>query len=161
MITTVTMNAALDKAYFMADKIVNGTVMRVSRSRTTAGGKGLNVARIVALCGAKVQATGLVGGYNGQQLEYLLEKDFLTYRNEELSKRYDTPIYLLQELLQEGENGNPQDAHLAFQGEDGIATDELWNSAQIREMAVRGWEMLMEYSGLGACGWLMRGENGK
>ena len=95
------------------------------------------------------------------QREYLLEKDFLTYRNEELSKRYDTPIYLLQELLQESENDNPQDAHLAFQGEDGIATDELWDSAQIRQMAVRGWEMLMEYSGLGACGWLMRGENGK
>lgn len=93
------------------------------------------------------------------QREYLLEKDFLTYRNEELSKRYDTPIYLLQELLQEGENGNPQDAHLAFQGEDGIATDELWSTAQIRQMAVHGWEMLMEYSGLGACGWLERGEN--
>ena len=93
------------------------------------------------------------------QREYLLEKDFLTYRNEELSKRYDTPIYLLQELLQEGENGNPQDAHLAFQREDGIATDELWSTAQIRQMAVHGWEMLMEYSGLGACGWLERGEN--
>ena len=93
------------------------------------------------------------------QREYLLEKDFLTYRNEELSKRYDTPIYLLQELLQEGENGNPQDAHLAFQGEDGIATDKLWSTAQIRQMAVHGWEMLMEYSGLGACGWLERGEN--
>lgn len=93
------------------------------------------------------------------QREYLLEKDFLTYRNEELSKRYDTPIYLLQELLQEGENGNPQDAHLAFQGEDGIATDELWSTAQIRQMAMHGWEMLMEYSGLGACGWLEHGEN--
>lgn len=92
--------------------------------------------------------------------EYLLEKDFLTYRNEELSERYDTPLYLLQELLQEGENGNPQDAHLAFQGEDGIATDELWSTEQIRQMAVRGWEMLMEYSGLGACGWLGRRENG-
>ena len=40
MITTVTMNAALDKAYFMADKIVNGTVMRVSKSRTTARRQG-------------------------------------------------------------------------------------------------------------------------
>ena len=75
MITTVTMNAALDKAYFMTDEIKNGTVMRVSKSRTTAGGKGLNVARVIALCGAKVQATGLVGGYNGQQLEHLLEQD--------------------------------------------------------------------------------------
>ena len=95
------------------------------------------------------------------QREYLLEKDFLTYRNEELSKRYDTPMYFLQELLQESENDNPQDAHLAFQGEDGIATDELWDSAQIRQMAVGGWEILMEYSGLGACGWLVSGENGK
>ena len=95
------------------------------------------------------------------QREYLLEKDFLTYRNEELSKRYATPMYFLQELLQESENDNPQDAHLAFQGEDGIATDELWDSAQIRQMAVCGWEILMEYSGLGACGWLVRGENGK
>ena len=75
MITTSTMNAALDKAYFMTDEIKNGTVMRVSKSRTTAGGKGLNVARVIALCGAKVQATGLVGGYNGQQLEHLLEQD--------------------------------------------------------------------------------------
>lgn len=95
------------------------------------------------------------------QREYLLEKDFLTYRNEELSKRYATPMYFLQKLLQESENDNPQDAHLAFQGEDGIATDELWDSAQIRQMAVCGWEILMEYSGLGACGWLVRGENGK
>ena len=95
------------------------------------------------------------------QREYLLEKDFLTYRNEELSKRYATPMYFLQELLQESENDNLQDAHLAFQGEDGIATDELWDSAQIRQMAVCGWEILMEYSGLGACGWLVRGENEK
>lgn len=48
MITTVTMNAALDKAYFMANKIENGTVMRVKKCRTSAGGKGLNVARVSA-----------------------------------------------------------------------------------------------------------------
>ena len=52
-------------------------------------------------------------------------------------------MYFLQELLQESENDNPQDAHLAFQGEDGIATDELWDSAQIRQMAVCGWEILV------------------
>ena len=75
MITTVTMNASLDKAYFMKETIVNGTVMRVQSARTSAGGKGLNVARAAALCGAKVQATGLTGGYNGQQLEWLLDQD--------------------------------------------------------------------------------------
>lgn len=80
MITTVTMNASLDKAYFMKAQIVNGTVMRVDSCRTSAGGKGVNVARAAALCGAKVQATGLAGGFNGQQLESLLEKDDIAHR---------------------------------------------------------------------------------
>lgn len=80
MITTVTMNASLDKAYFMKAPIVNGTVMRLDSCRTSAGGKGVNVARIVALCGAKVQATGLTGGFNGQQLEALLDKDGIAHQ---------------------------------------------------------------------------------
>lgn len=80
MITTVTMNASLDKAYFMKEQIVNGTVMRVDSCRTSAGGKGVNVARAAALCGAKVQATGLTGGFNGQQLEALLDKDGIAHQ---------------------------------------------------------------------------------
>lgn len=39
----------------------------------------MNVARAAALCGAKVQAGGLAGGFNGQQLEALLEKDGIPY----------------------------------------------------------------------------------
>lgn len=80
MITTVTMNASLDKAYFMKSQIVNGTVMRLDSCRTSAGGKGVNVARVAALCGAKVQAIGLAGGFNGQQLEALLDKDGINHR---------------------------------------------------------------------------------
>lgn len=80
MITTVTMNASLDKAYFMKNVIENGTVMRVDSARTSAGGKGVNVARAASLCGAKVQATGLTGGFNGQQLEALLDKDGIPHR---------------------------------------------------------------------------------
>lgn len=80
MITTVTMNTSIDKAYFMDHEIKNGTVMRVSRCRNSAGGKGLNVARAVKLCGEKVQATGLTGGFNGKYLESLLEKDEVPYQ---------------------------------------------------------------------------------
>lgn len=80
MITTVTMNTSLDKAYFMKEAIENGTVMRVESCRTSAGGKGLNVARAAALCGAQVQATGLAGGFNGQQLEALLDKDGIAHK---------------------------------------------------------------------------------
>ena len=80
MITTVTMNTSIDKAYFMDHEVQNGTVMRVSRCRNSAGGKGLNVARAVKLCGEKVQATGLTGGFNGKYLESLLEKDEVQYQ---------------------------------------------------------------------------------
>jgi len=75
MITTVTLNASIDKAYSMDESIKNGTVMRVASCRNSAGGKGLNVARIVKLSGADVQVTGFVGGFNGQYLEHLLSID--------------------------------------------------------------------------------------
>lgn len=75
MITTITMNASIDKAYFMEQAIENGTVMRVASCRNSAGGKGLNVARAVKLCGETVKASGLVGGFNGRYLEQLLDQD--------------------------------------------------------------------------------------
>ena len=53
------MNASIDKAYYMSQAIENGTVMRVKTCLNSAGGKGLNVARIARLCGASVQATGM------------------------------------------------------------------------------------------------------
>ena len=54
MITTVTMNASIDKAYYMEGDAENGTVMRVASVHNSAGGKGLNVARAAMLCGARV-----------------------------------------------------------------------------------------------------------
>lgn len=80
MITTITMNASIDKAYFMDRVIENGTVMRVAQCRNTAGGKGLNVARAAFRCGAKVQASGMVGGFNGQYLESMLSADGIPHR---------------------------------------------------------------------------------
>ncbi|MDO4554817.1 MAG: 1-phosphofructokinase [Lachnospiraceae bacterium] len=75
MITTITLNASIDKAYQMNEKIENGTVMRVAKCRNSAGGKGLNVARIVKLCKGDVSASGLTGGFNGKYLEELLDQD--------------------------------------------------------------------------------------
>lgn len=74
MLLTVTLNASIDKAYVLDKTLVPGTVMRVKEVRNTAGGKGLNVARVAKLCGSSVIATGFVGGFNGAYLESLLEK---------------------------------------------------------------------------------------
>lgn len=82
MITTVTLNASIDKAYYMDQEIKNGEVMRVSKCINSAGGKGLNVARIIKLCQEDVLATGLVGGYNGSYLEALLKQDQIDFNFE-------------------------------------------------------------------------------
>lgn len=75
MITTVTLNASIDKAYRLAQEAVPGTVMRVSEVRNSAGGKGLNTSRAIVTCGEQVMATGFVGGNNGRMLCELAERD--------------------------------------------------------------------------------------
>lgn len=95
MITTVTLNASIDKAYHMTEKIENGTVMRVANTCNSAGGKGLNVARASAICGAKVKATGLVGGYNGRYLESLLDADGIAYEFEHIKGETRSCINIL------------------------------------------------------------------
>lgn len=74
MILTVTLNPSIDKAYYLEKPMVPGTVMRVKETINNAGGKGLNVAKNIKLCGHPVLATGFVGGFNGQYLEFLLEQ---------------------------------------------------------------------------------------
>ena len=75
MITTVTLNASIDKAYRVAGEVVPGTVMRIAEVRNSAGGKGLNASRAVITCGAQVTATGFVGGNNGRMLCELAGRD--------------------------------------------------------------------------------------
>lgn len=75
MITTVTLNVSVDKAYKIKGRVNPGTVARVLECTNTAGGKGLNVARIIDLCGEEVQAAGFAGGFNGAYVESMLKKD--------------------------------------------------------------------------------------
>ncbi|MFO7294524.1 MAG: 1-phosphofructokinase family hexose kinase [Clostridia bacterium] len=65
MILTVTMNPAIDKVYAIDDFHVHG-VFRPKAMTATAGGKGLNVARVARILGQQVMATGLIGGAAGQ-----------------------------------------------------------------------------------------------
>jgi fructose-1-phosphate kinase PfkB-like protein len=48
MITTVTLNASIDKAYRINMPLTRGTVIRVAECEDSAGGKGLNAARAIA-----------------------------------------------------------------------------------------------------------------
>ena len=78
MITTVTLNVSVDKAYYIKGIVVPGTVARVQKCVNSAGGKGLNVSRIIDFCGEEVLATGFAGGFNGAYVEDMLKKDGIT-----------------------------------------------------------------------------------
>ncbi len=71
MILTVTLNPTLDKLY-LVDDYKKGTVVRVNNSINSAGGKGLNVSRVLHLLGEDVIATGFLGGFTGEYINHLL-----------------------------------------------------------------------------------------
>ena len=62
---TVTLNAAVDKTYTVPGFTLD-RVHRPLRTLTTAGGKGINVARVVHTLGGAVTATGFLGGRTGE-----------------------------------------------------------------------------------------------
>jgi tagatose 6-phosphate kinase len=64
MILTVTLNLALDVTYLVGDVDWNG-MNRVSTVHRRAGGKGVNVARVLTALGHEVLTTGLSGGRTG------------------------------------------------------------------------------------------------
>ena len=71
MLLTVTLNAAIDKRY-VVENYQTGEVNRVKACTYTPGGKGLNVSKPAAIAGARVVATGFLGGHAGHYIEEAL-----------------------------------------------------------------------------------------
>ncbi|MCH6267252.1 tagatose-6-phosphate kinase [Neobacillus citreus] len=70
MILTVTMNPSVDISYPIPEFKLDD-VNRVAAVRKTAGGKGLNVARVIKQLGENVLATGVLGGTIG---DYIIQE---------------------------------------------------------------------------------------
>jgi 1-phosphofructokinase/tagatose 6-phosphate kinase len=67
VIVTVTLNAAMDRTLTVPN-FQRGQRHRASAGLTSAGGKGINVARALKTLGIPVVATGLVGGSTGTRI---------------------------------------------------------------------------------------------
>ncbi|ULL18105.1 1-phosphofructokinase [Paenibacillus sp. H1-7] len=78
MITTVTLNAAIDKTYYLPSFPL-GRVSRVHRMYAEPGGKGINVARVISLLGYPVTATGFLGGHNGDWIRTTLDRQGIAH----------------------------------------------------------------------------------
>lgn len=74
MLLTVTMNPAVDRFYDVNEFTVDN-VFRPKEMIATAGGKGLNVARVAKLLGEFVMASGLIGGSNGKFIDKRIKEE--------------------------------------------------------------------------------------
>jgi 1-phosphofructokinase len=73
-VVTITLNPALDKTVTIK-KLIHGGLNRVSDIRIDAGGKGINVAKVLNKFRVNVIATGLISGFQGQILSELLSDE--------------------------------------------------------------------------------------
>lgn len=68
MIYTVTLNPALDRNLFV-EKITYDDSNRIVNEDRFAGGKGIDVSRILTTLGIRNKALGFIGGFDGEELE--------------------------------------------------------------------------------------------
>lgn len=73
MIATVTLNTSVDRRYNIKEIKAN-TVQRTKDYQATAGGKGINVSRVINLLAKEVVALGFIGGFAGDFIFSELEK---------------------------------------------------------------------------------------
>ena len=126
MILTVTMNPAIDTRYQL-DKLIIDDVNRVTPQKT-AGGKGLNVSRVLLQLKDDVVATGLLGGHMGAYMKELMDEDGVP--NDFVPTKGETRICL--NILHEGNQ-----TELLESGPE-IASEELEAfTAKFRKLAAK------------------------
>lgn len=96
MILTVTMNPSIDVSYPLEQLNID-TVNRITKVSKTAGGKGLNVSRVLSQLGAPVTATGVVGGHFGEYLTGELDKDGINHAFSKIAGETRSCIAILHE----------------------------------------------------------------
>lgn len=78
MITTVTLNPMLDKTV-RVESLRRGIIHRATAMSMVAGGKGINVSRQLRTLGAETLATGFLGGWTGQMIRAVMDKDMIRH----------------------------------------------------------------------------------
>ncbi len=86
-ILTVTLNPAIDVRYNVENMRI-GEVNRTKHIEKNAGGKGINVSRVITQLGGNILATGIVGGFTGKLFLSKLNADGI--KNDFLETEFET-----------------------------------------------------------------------
>lgn len=76
MIATLTLNPTLDKI-ITVENFTPGELQKIKEVRVIAGGKGINVSRVIKLLEGDTLALGLVGGLTGKKVQELCQEEGL------------------------------------------------------------------------------------
>lgn len=96
MILTVTLNPAVDKTCTTASLML-GQVNRMRTVTDIAGGKGINVSRILRQYGYPVMAVGFLGGYTGEFIESCMNDIHVVSRFTHIKGETRTSINVIAE----------------------------------------------------------------
>ncbi|SQF81163.1 tagatose-6-phosphate kinase [Streptococcus equi subsp. zooepidemicus] len=99
MILTVTLNPSIDISYPL-NRLTLDTINRVNRTTKTAGGKGLNVTRVLAEAGQSVVATGFIGGKLGDFVIHQLQEQGISNQFFKIKGETRNCIAVLHEGMQ-------------------------------------------------------------
>jgi len=100
MILIVTLNPCIDKTIYIKRNEL-GKIIRASRVKIIAGGKGNNVARVLKKLGVKNISLNLLGGHYGKIIEDCLKKDGINYKAVWIKKLSRTVVTILENDLRQ------------------------------------------------------------
>lgn len=131
-IATVTLNPAIDRTVFIPN-FKAGQVNRVEREQSDAGGKGVNVASVLADYGLALAATGFLGTENSYIFEQLFARKKIEDWFLRINGRTRTGIKIIDEVHQEttdlnfpGQAPTAADVRSLFQIVESLAADCSW-----------------------------------
>lgn len=109
-IATVTLNPAIDRSILYSEEFLPGELNRVNSATVNAGGKGVNVSRMLKKLGKDSDIYGFAGGYVGQMLCSMLKEEGLGNSFTETSAETRMNIKITDKNGKEteiNENGGP------------------------------------------------------
>lgn len=129
LIITLTANPSIDISYKLDELKIDG-VNRTGDVSKTAGGKGLNVSRVLHQLGENVTATGFLGGNHGDFIKTLLDQDDMTHRFSEISGETRDSIAIIHEgkqteVLEPGPTITPEEESEFIQLFKSLLTDDV------------------------------------